>query len=113
MPGFATDDQLLLATLIRGHRRKLSTSVYSNLPGTPVADALRLCALLRFAVLLNRSRVAEVTPRFRVSADGAKVTVSFPEGWLLEHPLTLADLEQERLYQAAVGLALEIDGAPD
>jgi exopolyphosphatase/guanosine-5'-triphosphate,3'-diphosphate pyrophosphatase len=111
MPGFATDDQLLLAALIRGHRRKLSVSMFSDLPGASSEDAMPLCVVLRLAVLLNRSRIDATTPRISVSPDSNILALTFPEDWPASHPLILADLEQERKYLAASGIDLVLRGS--
>jgi hypothetical protein len=34
--------------------------------------------------------------------------MKFPQGWTKEHPLTLEDLEQERLYLKDAGFRLNI-----
>jgi exopolyphosphatase/guanosine-5'-triphosphate,3'-diphosphate pyrophosphatase len=106
MPGFATDDQLLLAALIRGQRRKLALPVLSDLPGTAPENALRMCVIFRLAALLNRSRVAETTPRVSATPDWNTLTLELPEDWPRRHPLILADLEQERRYLSAAGIDL-------
>ena len=108
MPGFSRGDQHVLATLIGRHRRRFSRE---GLPIPTVAlkqkAVLRLLALLRLAVLLNRSRSHEPLPLFRLTAKKMTVELSFPEGWLDERPLTRADLEQEAERWAAVGLSLQ------
>lgn len=109
MPGFSRDDQELLATLIRFHRRKLPRS---GLPAAPPnlrpKSSLRLCALLRLAVLLNRSRMQGELPVPRVTARKTALDVAFPNGWLDEHPLTRADLDAEIGYLATAGLRLTV-----
>jgi exopolyphosphatase/guanosine-5'-triphosphate,3'-diphosphate pyrophosphatase len=108
MPGFAADDQALLAALIRGHRRRLSRSLFGDLSAKRSEFALRLCVLLRLAVLLNRSRVAETIPRMAVDEDWSRITLTFPCGWLAAHPLTAADLGDEASYLRAIGCRLEV-----
>ena len=69
----------------------------------------RLCILLRLAVLLNRSRSSIDTPRMNISAGPDNLSLTFPENWLAEHPLTLTDLETEAelLRDAGFTLAFE------
>jgi exopolyphosphatase/guanosine-5'-triphosphate,3'-diphosphate pyrophosphatase len=98
MPGFSSSEQRLLALLVRGHRRKFPSSLFKEI-GKPLSQRLqRLCILLRMAVLLHRSHSDAVQPAPTFSAAEKQLSVSFPPGWLAEHPLTEADLEREAAY---------------
>jgi exopolyphosphatase/guanosine-5'-triphosphate,3'-diphosphate pyrophosphatase len=44
-----------------------------------------------------------------VTADGDRLTLQFPDGWLAQHPLTAADLVQEQNLLRAGGMCLEFD----
>jgi len=108
LPGFSQQLQHDLATLVRGHRRKFSSTVFD---GTEPEDYLRLrnlCTLIRLAVLIQHSHNQEPPPEFRLVAEPDRLTLSFPRGWLEERPLTLADLENERDYLARQNLELVI-----
>ncbi len=105
MPGFSRDDQHMLATMVYGHRRKLHDDTFADLPGKGRrVMALRLIALLRISVRLNRSRDPTPLPALSCNANGDRISLRFPEGWLSEHPLTAADLatESRRLARADV-----------
>ena len=108
MPGFARGDQGLLAALIGRHRRKIGRAALPP-PPPPLKNkaVLRLLALLRLAVVLNRSRSHELPPLCRLEAKKSSLCVRFPKGWLAARPLTRADLEEEVERLAAVGLQLE------
>lgn len=108
MPGFSIDGKRVLAALILGHRRRLSRDWFPDLLGIGSERLLRLCVLLRLAVLLNRSRSPRPLPRIALSAKRDKLTLEFPPGWLEEHPLTCADLEEEREYLEGVGYRLKV-----
>jgi len=56
MPGFSLRDQRFLAALVRSHRRKFRRTNLEMLPENIHQTAVRLCVLLRLAVLLHRSR---------------------------------------------------------
>ena len=108
LPGFTQQFQRDLATLVRGHRRKFSAAVFD---GTDQEDYQRLralCVLLRLAVLIQHPRNQEPPPEFSLSAEANKLAIRFPEGWLDDRPLTMADLENERDYLTKQGLTLEI-----
>ena len=106
LPGFSRDEQALVAALVRGHRRKLDTSYFESLPPESRTAALRLCALLRLAVLLNRNRDPEVVALPHLCASGNKLKLSFNEEWLASHPLVQADLEREQRLLKPSGLKL-------
>jgi exopolyphosphatase/guanosine-5'-triphosphate,3'-diphosphate pyrophosphatase len=108
MPGFSRDDQHTLAAVILGHRRKVPSATLDELPEDQLGGAWRLCILLRLAVCLNRSRSQAPLPRFRLRASRDALEVSFARGWLAQHPLTKADLEQEVLRLAEVGFRLTV-----
>jgi exopolyphosphatase/guanosine-5'-triphosphate,3'-diphosphate pyrophosphatase len=95
MPGFSTDDQMLLAALVANHRRRPSLEPFKELRSTSPDQAFKLCVLLRLAVLVNRGRSPRPLPLFEVRAEKSRLTVRFPEGWLEDHPLARADLAEE------------------
>ncbi|MBU0500057.1 MAG: Ppx/GppA family phosphatase [Gammaproteobacteria bacterium] len=107
MSGFSRQEQALLAALVRGHRRKLSPQdVFGTLPESLLPSAIRLCILLRLAVLLHRSRSAFCEPAPFLKVDGNRLHVAFPDDSLDAHPLTRAELEGESLRLKAVGFEL-------
>ena len=112
LPGFSRGDQRLLAALVRGHRRKLPTEVFAELPEEMQVPAERLCILLRLAVMLHRGRGGTPAPPVRARALERTLELAFPEGWLESHPLTRADLEQEARYLRAAGYLLSFEATP-
>jgi exopolyphosphatase/guanosine-5'-triphosphate,3'-diphosphate pyrophosphatase len=106
MPGFSRQEQAFLAALIRGHRRKVPKMELQELAGVNAERALRLCVLLRLAVLLNHARSKNPLPPFRLTAQEAALDLEFPPGWISEHPLTCANLDQEAAYLKAVKVKL-------
>ena len=109
MPGFSRGDQELLAALILNHRRKPRTEVFDPLP--EIGPALRLCALLRIAVLLNRSRTPRPIPTPTLLVADRSIELHFPDGWLDDHPLTRGDLDLEVERQRELGFELKYDTA--
>jgi exopolyphosphatase/guanosine-5'-triphosphate,3'-diphosphate pyrophosphatase len=109
MPGFSNDDQQVVAALVHAHRRKLSRALFPEGLAIAPPTLQRLAVVLRLAVLLNRSRSPRPLPTFIVQADdGGALRLVFPERWLEEHPLTLADLEEERPFMKGVGVDLQV-----
>ena len=64
--------------------------------------------LLRLAVLLHRGRSPQPLPEVELRVKGRTLNMGLPPGWMKEHPLTLEDLEQERLYLKEAGFRLNI-----
>jgi exopolyphosphatase / guanosine-5'-triphosphate,3'-diphosphate pyrophosphatase len=108
MPGFPREEQLLLSALVGGHRRQLSFESLEDL--LPPWDRLAefLIVLLRLAVLLHRGRSPQPLPEVELRVKGRTLNMGLPQGWMKEHPLTLEDLEQERLYLKEAGFRLNI-----
>ena len=108
LPGFARDDQMTLAALVMGHRRKLQPELFDALPGGTSLRALRLCVILRLAVVLHRSRSDRRGASLKWRARDETLDLRFPGGWLDRHPLTRADLDEERALLADAGIRLRV-----
>ena len=107
LAGFSRQDQILLATLIRAHRRKFTRACFSHLPAPWHEDAPYLAIILRLAVLLHRNRHEDFLPEFSINLLRTKIQLSFPPLWLTQAPLTYADLQQEADYLKSVRIKLE------
>lgn len=110
LPGFTQQFQRDLATLVRGHRRKFASAIFEGLDPEDIARLRYLCVLVRLAVLIQHPRNMELPPAFNLTAHKDKLVLEFPEGWLDDRPLTLADLENERDYLAKQDFVLELNG---
>lgn len=108
MLGFSRQEQLLLAALVRSHRRKFPLTAFNELAESLRAPAIRLAILLRIAVKLRRSRTAAALPAIDLKLTDAGICLTFPKGWLEAHPLTAADLARESQYLAATGDSFEL-----
>lgn len=98
MPGFSRQEQKQLAILVRAHRRKFLLSLFKGQAQPETEKLLRLAIVLRLAVLLRRSRTDFELPLLAIDVMEKGLSLRFPDGWLDNHPLTAADLEQESLY---------------
>jgi exopolyphosphatase/guanosine-5'-triphosphate,3'-diphosphate pyrophosphatase len=107
LPGFSQQEQQQLAVLIRGHRRKFPIDVFDALAEPQREIAVRLCLVLRLAVLLHRARQDIDPAQLRLRVTQRVVGLRFARGWLRQHPLTQADLEQEAVLLRAAGVRLE------
>lgn len=106
MPGFSREDQRLISSLVRHHRRRLRRDRYQGL-GSWNKVVLRLTVLLRLACLLHRDRSAAPLPPFALAVAKERIQLSFPEGWLETHPLTGGDLAAEAEALAQAGFVLQ------
>ncbi|MEO8672683.1 MAG: Ppx/GppA phosphatase family protein [Tahibacter sp.] len=111
LAGFGRQEQELLATILRCHRRRPDEGMLEQLPERARRNAARITALLRLAVLLQRARSAEPLPEFGLQAQERSLELRLPRAWLEEHPLTVADLEQERDYLKDLGIKLTLRAA--
>jgi exopolyphosphatase/guanosine-5'-triphosphate,3'-diphosphate pyrophosphatase len=65
--------------------------------------------LLRIAVLLHRGRTDQLIPEINITVNNKHIDLSFPEGWLDEHSMTLADLIKEINYLDSAGYKLSFE----
>ncbi|TAN49609.1 MAG: exopolyphosphatase [Methylococcaceae bacterium] len=107
LPGFSQQDQKLLAALVLAHRRKLPGKLFKELAAPWNRHAPTLAWLLRLAVLLHRGRHSDPLPPLRLALGENHLSLSFPDHWLAQHPLTEADLSQEAAYLAEAGVDLK------
>lgn len=106
MAGFSQQEQAMLAALVRSHRRKLPQKLFRELPKRIGKPVRQLAALLRLSVILHRSRSASPLPHIEIKVQGKDILVRFPPQWLDQHPLTCADLDQEKTYLSSIGYVL-------
>jgi len=107
LAGFSRQDQIVLATLVRFHRRKLIPALFAELPTPWHKQAWYLTLILRLAILLHRNRAELTLPDFKITLSKSKISLKFPSDWLNQAPLTYADLIQEADYLKAAGYKLE------
>lgn len=108
LPGFTQQFQQELATLVRGHRRKFTPSIFEGFEPADAQRLKRLCVLLRLGVLLQHARNYESPPALTARASNRRLQLTFDEDWLSQRPLTLADLENEKEFLARQDFSLEI-----
>ncbi|HYN77472.1 MAG TPA: Ppx/GppA phosphatase family protein [Lamprocystis sp. (in: g-proteobacteria)] len=106
LAGFTRQEQVVLAALVLGHRRKFPVQEFLTLDPSVQECAKRLCIILRLAVLLHRGRSLDSKPRLKLQVTGNGLTLEFPSNWLSEHPLTWLDLEQEAEAIKGTGIGL-------
>ena len=108
MPGFAREEQLLLARLVGTHRRKLSLQGVEDLIPPWDRLAVYLMLILRLAVLLHRGRSEGPLPGIELTARPRTLEMQFKLRTLRDLPLTQADLQQEIEHVDEQGFRLRV-----
>lgn len=106
LPGFGQEQQNLLATLVRFHRKKIRSAEIPEFTTIQQFQVYKLIALLRLGVLLNIKRQDDILPDIKVKTKDDVLDIQFPEGWLAKKPVFSADLEREHIYLLELGLTL-------
>lgn len=106
LAGFSRQEQQALAQLIRGHRRNLPNAERLAEFGEDATALLRLCMLLRLAIIYHHIRGNQTMPALAVEAGPDHLQLQFPEGWLDANPLTQADFAQEAQFWTKAGYTL-------
>jgi len=112
LPGFSQLEQRYLAVLASWHRRSISKDWHDGLPQRLHQPAARCVALLRLAVIMQRSRMQLDCSDIHLHCQQDQLQLLLPAGWLQQHPLTTQDLLQEVDSMQPLGLKLEIAEYP-
>lgn len=107
LAGFSRQDQQMLALLVRGHRRNIPRDKFAEF-GEDGIKLMRLCVLLRFAILFYHIRGTQSMPEVQLQARQNSLEIVFPDGWLSANPLTLADFEAEAEWLKRIDLTLSV-----
>lgn len=105
LAGFSRQDQQMLALLVRGHRRNIPKERFNEFAEDAQA-LLRLCILLRFSILLHHIRGSQEVPELEVIADENSLHIRFPQSWLDNNPLTVADFAKEAVWLKRINFTL-------
>ncbi|MBN1086674.1 exopolyphosphatase [Erwinia aphidicola] len=99
MPGFNQDQQTLLATLVRYHRKAVKVDEMPRLTLFKRKQFLPLVFLLRLGTLLNNQRQATSKPEeLKLETDEGHWTLTFPRDYFSQNNLVQLDLEREQTY---------------
>ena len=109
LSGFSQQDQNLLSLLVLSHRKKISLKKIAELPSPWDNLSFYMIIIFRLAVLLQRNRSYSALPEFEVSLTKKRMQLRFPDNWLINAPLTQADLQQEQAYLAKADFTLDIN----
>jgi exopolyphosphatase/guanosine-5'-triphosphate,3'-diphosphate pyrophosphatase len=108
LPGFSREEQQALAAMVRGQRRSFPRKHIKQLSDDMQQATLRLTILLRLSLVFNRGRSEKTDTHVGLSLHRNTLILTLPSGWLEEHPLTEADLLQERQELKEIDIRLKI-----
>lgn len=108
LPGFSQEEQEQLALLARTHRGKLDPGLWADFGESEEPRLLRLITLLRLAFLFKHVEQLEQLPEFSIETGKRSLKLTFPQGWLEQHPLTAWEIEQEQQVLDKLGMKLRI-----
>jgi len=106
LPGFSRRDQQVLALLVRSHRRNIPKQKMLAL--SDGIKLMRLCVLLRFAIVFHHIRDPLQAPHVQLQVSHNSLDITFPDDWLSTHPLTLADFTQEAEWLKRIDFVLTV-----
>jgi exopolyphosphatase/guanosine-5'-triphosphate,3'-diphosphate pyrophosphatase len=103
MPGFSRMEQEMLGLLVRAQRRSLNKlAAIASLSD----DRFMLILILRLAILFHRNRLDDHDPEMQLSWNKESFSLDIESGWLLDNPLTQAELENEVAFWDEVDIPL-------
>ncbi|PHM50061.1 exopolyphosphatase [Xenorhabdus miraniensis] len=99
LPGFNQEQQSLLATLVRYHRKAIKVHEHPRFYLFKKKQYLPMLKILRLATLLNNQRQSTTTPEtLRLETDHGHWTLYLPANYLTQNALVQLDLEKEQEY---------------
>jgi len=109
LPGFAQQDQEVMATLITGLKGKPRSELLDGVAKRKRRSVARMMVLLRLAVMLKHVEALEEIPDLSVSADESSLTLAFPQSWGEDHPLTVWEIEQSGAAMEKLGVTVLLE----
>ena len=107
MAGFSQNLKHQLALLVRNQRRKYNPNTFNDLPQELREETLKLSIILRLAILLHRARDPHMDVLPDVMVAQSTVQLTLDNDFLNTHPLTVADLTDEKSRLKSIGYQLE------
>ena len=106
LPGFNEEQQLLLSTLVRYHRKSINIEAFPYFSLFEFKHIISLLQILRLSILINNQRSTEINLnafRLKLVKDKlTKMTFEIDTNFVESNKLILLDLEQEQKYWQAI-----------
>jgi exopolyphosphatase/guanosine-5'-triphosphate,3'-diphosphate pyrophosphatase len=113
LPGFNQEQQQLIATLVRFHRRKIRADEIPAFSLYQLPQVVCLLVLLRLAVLLNQKRRDDLLPELQAEAGSQYLQLKLGTDWLAQQSLLAADLMLEQKSLKKIAFVLDCPGLVD
>jgi exopolyphosphatase / guanosine-5'-triphosphate,3'-diphosphate pyrophosphatase len=113
LPGFNQEQQLLIATLVRFHRRKIRAEEIPSFSLYQLPQVIYLLVLLRLAVLLNQKRRDDLLPELTARPMAQALELNLGRDWLEQQSLLAADLAAEQKTLKKIAFMLECSHLAD
>jgi exopolyphosphatase / guanosine-5'-triphosphate,3'-diphosphate pyrophosphatase len=113
LPGFNQEQQQLIATLVRFHRRKIRADEIPSFSLYQLPQVVCLLVLLRLAVLLNQKRRDDLLPELNVKPGAQALELTISRDWLVQQSLLAADLAAEQKALKKIAFMLDCPGLAD
>jgi exopolyphosphatase/guanosine-5'-triphosphate,3'-diphosphate pyrophosphatase len=110
--GYEPVDRQALTWLVRGHRRALPAAIEAMAERLQYPELPAALFALRLAVVLERARGVSDEPGATLEVAAPGIRLGLPAGWLANHQLSAAGLEDERVLLARQGFRLEVTESP-
>jgi exopolyphosphatase / guanosine-5'-triphosphate,3'-diphosphate pyrophosphatase len=110
LPGFNQEQQQLIATLVRFHRRKIRLDEMPAFNLYQVSQVVYLLVLLRLAVLLNQKRRDDLLPELHICGAVQRLELQLSLDWLRQQSLLAADLAAEQKALKKIAFVLDCPG---
>ncbi len=95
MPGFSRGLQNTIGALVRLHRGKIKKKLIEDWTQKP-QPLFQVLLIVRLSIMLARGRHKINLSQMVITKIDQYIEIIFPENYLASHPLTVADLEQEK-----------------
>lgn len=112
LAGFNQEQTQALAYLIGNHRKKIHLREELSWFLLSKEKLNYLVVIIRLACLLNKKRQLVQEPDIKVTIDEKSIQLAFPVSWLNEHPLFLADIQQEQQQLKTIDITLIVKQLP-
>ncbi|PHM36363.1 guanosine-5'-triphosphate,3'-diphosphate diphosphatase [Xenorhabdus innexi] len=109
LPGYTPAQKRLLATLLQNQCGAIDLVSLNQQNALSAPMALRLCRLLRLAIIFASQRRDDVLSALRLWAENETLTITLPYQWQALHPLRAETLHQESTWQRYVNWPLFIE----
>jgi exopolyphosphatase/guanosine-5'-triphosphate,3'-diphosphate pyrophosphatase len=106
LPGFNQDQQRVMASLVRFHRKKIiATELPTSIEYTEIC-IIRMLSILRLGILLNMNRQVSNDILNSCRATDDTLELMFNDKALASNALLTADIEKERQYLKQIEIKL-------